>query len=112
MPLTTPGAWARRTALACHAALVAALPLLAGVLGLVAVVPLLVPAPGLWRGHRYTYAWCSLLLVLYTGGFLMEAFTHPPRRAAALALAIVGALECCALLLFVRIEAAALRRAA
>ncbi len=92
----------RAAVLACHALLLAALPVAAGLAGGLLALPLLAPARGLWLGRPYTYAWCSLLVLFYVGAFLMEASTHAARRPLALALAGVATLEFCALLLYVR----------
>jgi uncharacterized membrane protein len=110
--MTGPSAWARRIVGLAHAGLLIALPAVAGLIGGLLALPLLLPVRGLWQGRSYTYAWCSLLVVIYLGGFLMEAFTHPGRRLVSLALAAVAAAEFCALLLFVRLRAAERRRAA
>lgn len=32
---------------------------------LIAVLPLLLPLPGLWRGRRYTYRWVGFVALLY-----------------------------------------------
>lgn len=87
-----------------------ALPLLAGRLGVALAVPLLLPLHGLWTGRPYTYAWTSLLVTVYLGGFLMEAYSHRPPLTAAIALALAGAIEFCALLLYVRFRAVDQRR--
>ncbi|MGQ0585599.1 MAG: DUF2069 domain-containing protein [Gammaproteobacteria bacterium] len=99
----------RIATLVAHAMLLIALPAVAGFTGALLALPLLAPARGLWLGRPYTYAWSSMLIVFYVGAFLMEASTHAERRPVALALAVVGALEFIALLLYVRarsIEAA------
>lgn len=108
----TPTRRARELSLAAHTVLLAALPILAGLPGVVLALPLLAPLRGLWRGQPYTYAWCSLLLAFYVGGFLMEAYAQPSRAPAALALALVAAVEFSALLFYVRFRAVERRRAA
>jgi uncharacterized membrane protein len=105
-------AWARRATLALHAAVMVGLVATGGRLGGLLAMPLLAPLPGLWRGRPYTYAATSLFVVLYAGGFLMEASTHAARRPVALALATLAALEFCALVIFVRLRGVELRRAA
>lgn len=80
--------------------------------GWLLALPLLLPLPGLWRGQQYTYAWCSMLVVFYIGGFLMEAWANPEIARTAVALAILAAVEFCALLLYVRFAAVDARRAA
>lgn len=106
----SPRRAAHATALFSHSALVVGLPFAAGKLGLLLALPLLLPLPGLYRGWPYTYAWSSLLLVFYLGGFLMEAFTHPARKPVALGLSVLALVEFCALLLFVRFTAVERRR--
>jgi uncharacterized membrane protein len=96
----------RLAVLALHAALLAGLPLAGGLTGAVVALPLLAPAPGLWRGRPYTYAWCSMLIVFYVAGLVVD------RRPLTLALAAVAAFEFCALVLYVRARAVEARRAA
>lgn len=97
-----PTRWARRIALCTHFALLLALPAVGRLPGLLAALPLLLPLPGLWRGRPYTHAWASMLLVFYVAAFLAEAWAQPGRRAVALALAVLAALEFVALILYVR----------
>ena len=101
----------RVVVLLCHGVVLAGLPLAAGVPGVLLSLPLLAPLRGLWTGHAYTFAWCSMLLVFYVGACLMEATARPDHRAAALALASVSALEFCALMLYVRARSVEKRRA-
>src|SRR5258706_793184 len=61
----SPTPWARGIVLLCHLALLVALPLLAGRLGVVVALLLLLPLHGLWRERPYTYAWTSLLITVY-----------------------------------------------
>ena len=83
-----------------------------GMTGIVLALPLLAPLPGLWKERPYTYAWASLLVIFYVGGFLWEAYSHHPPLASALALACVSALEFVALLMYVRFSAVDRKRAA
>jgi uncharacterized membrane protein len=106
-----PTRWVRGIALACHVALAIALAVLAKFPGWLLALPLLLPLPGLWRGKAYTYAWCSMLIVFYAGGFLMEAWANPETSRMAIPLAIVAAVEFCALVLYVRFAAVDARRA-
>jgi uncharacterized membrane protein len=99
-------AYLRFAALACHAALVAGLPLAGRLTGALLALPLLVPVPGLWRGRPYTYAWSSMLLLFYIAGLLVD------RRPLTLGLAVVGAVEFVVLLLFVRARSVEAKRAA
>ena len=101
----------RVVVLACHALLTAALALLGGVLGALLALPLLAPLRGLWLGQAYTYAWASMMLVFYLGALLMEASSRADHRSVALALALVAAVEFCALMLYVRARAVEKRRA-
>ena len=100
----------RAAVLACHALLLVALPIAAGLTGGLLALPLLAPARGLWLGRPYTYAWCSMLVLFYVGAFLMEASTHAARRPLALAFAVVAAAEFVALLLYVRARSVEARR--
>ncbi len=47
---------------------------------LVAVAPLLLPLPGLWRGSRYSGAWSSLLVIPYMLFGLVEVIANPAVR--------------------------------
>lgn len=49
-------------------------------LTLLAVAPLLLPLPGLWRGSRYTAAWASLLIIPYMLFGLVEVVANPAAR--------------------------------
>jgi len=109
--MNQPSRRVRALVLACHGALVVALPLMSGVFGLVMAVPLLCVAPGLWRGTPRMYAGASLLLIFYAGGGLMEALAHSSRTPGALAVASIAALEFCGMILYVRVRAAEIRRA-
>lgn len=105
----------RAATLVAHAALFSVL-LAAGMLAgsgaaVVLALPLLLPLRGLWLGRPYTYAWSSMLLVFYAGALLLEATANPARRPLALTLAVIAAIEFCALTLFVRARAVEARRA-
>lgn len=50
---------------------------------LLAIAPLLLPLPGLWRGSRYTAAWASLLVVPYMLLGVVESIANPAARLAA-----------------------------
>ena len=106
----SPTRWARRVALAAHLALMASLPVMAGLTGAVLALPLLAPLPGLWRGRPYTHAWASMLVVFYVGGLLMEGVSNPGHRAVAFGLAALAAAEFVALVLYVRFRAVDQRR--
>jgi uncharacterized membrane protein len=107
-----PTRWANRVALACHLALTAALAVVTQFPGWLLALPLLLPLPGLWRGKAYTHAWCSMLIVFYVGGLLAEAWANPAGASRAFALALLGAAEFVALVLYVRFAAVDRRRAA
>jgi uncharacterized membrane protein len=96
----------RIAVLAAHALLLAGLPLAGGLAGALAALPLLAPLPGLWRGHAYTCAWASMLVLFYIGGLLV--FRGP----LTLPLAAIGAAEFLALLLYVRARSVEAKRAA
>ena len=102
----------RLVAVASHGLLLLALPAAGGILGGLLALPLLAPARGLWLGRPYTYGWCTMLLVFYVAAFLMEASFNLERRPLALALAVIGAVEFCALVLVVRARAVERQRAA
>lgn len=107
-----PTRWARGVAGVAHLALLIALPAVAGLPGALLALPLLLPVPGLWNGRPYTFAWCSMLIVFYVGGFLMEAWSQPQRRVVAVTLAALATVEFIALMLYVRFRAVEARRAA
>lgn len=44
------------------------------------LVPLVAPLPGLWRGHRRTYAWTSLCLTPHFVFALTELVANPALR--------------------------------
>jgi uncharacterized membrane protein len=96
----------RVAVLVAHGLLLAGLPLAGRLAGVLLALPLLAPLPGLWRGRPYTYAWASMLVVFYVAGLLVMG------RPLTLALAIVAALEFCALVLFVRARSLEARAAA
>lgn len=105
----------RLVVLVAHAvligALVAAWPLGGSAAGPLLALPLLLPLRGLWLGRPYTYAWGSMLLVFYVALLLAEATANPARRPFVLALAVIAAIEFCALLLYVRARSVEARRA-
>jgi uncharacterized membrane protein len=62
---------------------------------LAAAAPLLTPLPGLIRGHRYTYAWATLLAVPYLAFAVTELLVNPAARwAGSLSLVLVFAWFC------------------
>lgn len=93
------------------AALILQLALISGLLtqvgfgaGLVVVLPLLAPLPGLLRRRTYTAAWASMLLAFYCAGLLAEAYMRADKLPYLL-LATVAALQFTVLVLFVRFAA-------
>lgn len=54
--------------------------------------PLLLPLPGLWRGHAHTYAWTSLLVLVYLVFLITEFWVSPDRLYAGAALSAAAAL--------------------
>ncbi len=68
----------------------------------VLIVPLALPLHGLWQGKRYTYAWCSLLMLLYLGLGITEAIASPATRAYAYAALLASAIQFVSCLLYVR----------
>jgi uncharacterized membrane protein len=53
-------------------------------LALIACLPLLIPLAGLVRMKYRSLIWAGLLLMLYLAIGIMEAWTNPPQRLAAL----------------------------
>jgi uncharacterized membrane protein len=96
----------RVVVLITHGLLILAFPVWLGATGALLALPLVLAMPGLWRRRAYTYAWSSLLVLLYLGGLLMEAFASPANKYPALILAGVVVVEFCALVLYVRLHAA------
>lgn len=101
----TPARLLRALALLAWSVLVVALagwyratPLLA----LALLLPLVLPLRGLWRGERYTYAWCSLLVLFYLGLGVVEAAASPAVRGYAYAVFSAAGLLFVSCLLYVR----------
>lgn len=98
----------RLATLVLHGVLIIGIPAWLGWQRAWVVLPLLLPAWGLWQGRVYTYAWASLLQVFYAG-FLLLAALDGDR--VALSLALAAAVEFCAQVLFVRVRVAEARAA-
>lgn len=79
-------------------------------LAVVWVTPLLLPLPGLLRGRSYTYAWNSLLLMLYVCLGMAEVAGNPAERPFSYTLLLCTALAFIGCQLYVRGKAAAERR--
>jgi uncharacterized membrane protein len=54
------------------------------------IAPLLLPLAGLARGHRNTYAWCSLLTIPYMALGVTELIADPRQRAVPAALLLLA----------------------
>lgn len=57
---------------------------------LVLLVPLLLPVPGLWRGHRRTCAWATLCIAPYIVYGITEVIANPAVRSTAGAILFAG----------------------
>lgn len=97
---------ARALALGAHLSLIVLMLLRAQFgLGSLLALPLLFPLPGMMRGRSYTYAWASMLLVFYAGGYLAAGYADPAQKWSAFALASVAAADFVGLVLYVRLRA-------
>jgi len=95
--------WARRVTVISHLALIAVIALRAGWgVPLSLVVPLLLPLPGLLRGRDYTFAWSTMLLVFYVGGYLAAGHANPAEKWACFGVAAIAALEFVSLSVYVK----------
>lgn len=98
--------WMQRLALLSHLALIAAMvwvnpPVRAAVL----VAPLLLPLVGLFKGRDYTYAWTTMLLAFYVGGWLAAGYYNPAQKWVSFGIATFAAVDFVALNLFVKFRA-------
>lgn len=75
------------------------------VLALVAAVPLLLPVSGILAGRVRSMTWGAYLLVLYFVLGIMEAWSNPPQRIVALSQVALTLLYFTFLLLLVRRQA-------
>ena len=64
--------------------------------------PLLLPLPGMLRGRSYTYAWNSMLLLLYLTLGISEAMSAPQERGFAYAVLLCTAITFVGCQLYVR----------
>jgi uncharacterized membrane protein len=72
----------------------------------IAVLPLLAPLHGLWRGRRHTYAWSTLFAIPYLTFALTELLVNPAARwVASLSLLCVFAWFC-TMIFFLRVSRA------
>ncbi|MES2489825.1 MAG: DUF2069 domain-containing protein [Pseudomonadota bacterium] len=96
--------WARRVTLLSHFLLIAAIVARNGygVPMWLLVVPLLLPLPGLLRGRDYTFAWSTMLLVFYVGGYLAAGQANPAEKWICFGIAAIAALEFVSLSVYVK----------
>lgn len=95
--------WAYRVAVASHLALMLVIALRSGWgVPMILVVPLLFPLPGLLRGRDYTFAWATMLLVFYVGGYLAAGHANPADKWACFGVAALAALEFVSLSVYVK----------
>ncbi|NKF23641.1 DUF2069 domain-containing protein [Solimonas marina] len=110
-PTPTPVRLMRGLVMAAHLALIA---LLIGTarssIGVVAGLLLFAPLPGLLRGSRYVHAWASMLLVVYCALLLAGGYSDIADRLRLFGFAALAAFDFCAMVMYVRVSAAAARR--
>ena len=95
--------WAYRVTVASHLALIVVIALRSGWgVPMILVLPLLFPLPGLLRGRDYTFAWSTMLLVFYVGGYLAAGHANPAEKWACFGVAAVAALEFVSLSVYVK----------
>lgn len=73
------------------------------VLLIVSLAPLLTPLPGLIRGRRFTYAWCSLLTIPYMALAVTEVIADPTHRWAPATLLLLAFAWLIALVAYLRV---------
>lgn len=96
-------AYARAAALGFHVVLILLwVGTAESLLGSLLPLLLLLPLPGLVRGHTYTYGWASLLLSFICAGLLAEGVADPARQLLWWTLASLAALDFSAVVLYVR----------
>lgn len=71
-------------------------------LALLAVVPLAIPLPGILAGRVRSMTWGGYVLVIYFTAGVMEAWSNPPQRVAAVAQVALVLLYVTALVWLVR----------
>jgi len=69
----------------------------------VLLVPLALPAPGLLRNDRRTYAWATLCLTPHVVYALMEVVANPPLRVLACAMLLLAMAALAALVAHLRL---------
>jgi uncharacterized membrane protein len=76
---------------------------LQGTFLIVSLAPLVVPLPGLLRGRRFTYAWCSLLTIPYMALGVTEIIANPAHRWAPAMLLLLAFAWLIALVAYLRV---------
>jgi uncharacterized membrane protein len=95
---------ARTAALLAHIALIAAQGVVGSTLAWIGAALLLLPLPGLWRGHAYSYQWSSMLVAFYCALWLAEGWANTSGRLAAFAIAALAAADFVSQVLYVRLR--------
>ena len=70
---------------------------------IVSLAPLIAPLPGLIRGRRFTYAWCSLLTIPYMALGVTEIIADPAQRWAPAMLLLLAFAWLIALVAYLRV---------
>lgn len=97
--------WARYITVVSHIALMAIIAARSGWgVPLLLLLPLLFPLPGLLRGRDYTYAWSTMLLVFYVGGYLAAGHANPAEKWTCIGIAALAALEFVSLSIYVKVR--------
>jgi uncharacterized membrane protein len=73
-------------------------------MGLAFAALLLVPLPGLIRGHVYTYRWACMVVTFYCAALLADGYARPPERLWSFGLAAIAAFDFVSQVLFVRLR--------
>ena len=104
MTLLSP--WMQRLALLSHLALMVSMGLVSKpIIALLLIAPLLLPLPGIIKGRDYTYAWATMLLAFYVGGWLAAGYYNPAQKWISFGIAALAAVDFAALNLFVKFRA-------
>ncbi len=95
--------WAYRVTVVSHVALMVVIALRSGWgVPMLLVLPLAFPLPGLLRGRDYTFAWATMLLVFYVGGYLAAGHANPAEKWVCFGVAAIAALEFVSLSVYVK----------
>ena len=104
MKLLSP--WMQRVVLLSHLALIVTIALVSPpIVALLLIAPLLLPLPGLFKGRDYTFAWATMLLAFYVGGWLAAGYYNPAQKWSSFGIAAFAAVDFAALNLFVKFRA-------